>query len=884
MHPRLTPGSVERTQLLERLKKARHKTCLLIHGSAGSGKTSLATQWRAMVLTLGHDVAWLGVQSRDGRQDLLNDLFEVLDGVDPDLSREGRFLYNRDGAARPDAVVLALLRAQMSRTRPLTIIIDDWQYASTANSNMVLQILLECAPKNLHVVIVSRSVAGIALARLRDQNELEEIGPYDLRFTLEEVQALIRSRQSEASSVDAHKLLEMTDGWAAGLRLVAWQPVAPSALVQNAQDFTAYFNREVLSHLDDHEIGIMCRLAAASGFNASLAATLAGNEQGPMLVRRLHDNNLFVTSQRDASNDSWYTFHPLFRELLLDRFHRLNSVERRSTHLLFTKWFGAKRHLQDAVYHAMAADDYEQAVLWVERWARELFLNGELRQLARSVAKLPRNALYARTSLLLWQGWMQLCYHEFSACHDTLALLVPRINDVSVGQRNSNAHWLLLSFSLALQEENINAALSMLPDMLNLRQGSDAVLIGGRRNLIGWLYMRIGQYDRSREVLQGQAPLLEDGKPLLGSAFGHITTQCLHGLSWLFQNNIRQAEPVLRDALAQAETDLGSYNESTCNAAAFLSAVLYENNELEALHRLLEGRLDAIERVVLPDALVTVGLAVARLRCAEGNPMAAIEGLERLEEMALKRSLDRVLAFALSERIRCLLQVKDFQAVEYVLKQLRFLTARHDNGTSAVSRRIRGLMHYTVLRYHFAMENYNAALDHFKLDAGSILGGDAQGICLLQALLLKRTGAHEQALSVMHTVLLQSQAYGLVRTLLDFGEPMLELAEDCAQHYQDQDPILLYYVEQLQVQANFQDIETKNQVTQLIEPLSDREQDVLNALSYSMSNKRIAKVLGISPETVKWHLRNIYGKLGVAGRDDAVAIARNIGLVDSQTI
>ncbi|NYT64429.1 AAA family ATPase [Alcaligenaceae bacterium] len=781
MHPRLTPGSVERTQLLERLKKARHKTCLLIHGPAGSGKTSLAIQWRAVALTLGHDIAWLAVQSRDGRQDLLHDLFDALDGVDPDLSREGRFLYNRGGTARHDAIVLALLRAQLLRTRPLTLVIDDWQYASTVNANMVLQTLLDCAPENLHVVIVSRSVSGIALARLRDQRQLEEIGPYDLRFSLEEVQAFIRPRQSDDSPVDARKLLEMTDGWAAGLRLVAWQPLAPTAPVQNAQDFTAYFNREVLSHLDDADIGTMCRLAAASGFNVSLAATLAGDQQGPLLVRRLHDNNLFVTSQRDAVNDAWYVFHPLFRELLLERFQRLRSEEQRRTHLIFTQWFGAKRHLQDAVYHAMAAGDHQQAVLWVERWARELFLNGELQQLARSVAKLPLNALYAHPSLLLWQGWTQLCYHQFSACHDTLALLAPRINGTSAAERDRHAHWLLLSFSLALQEENIDAALTMLPDMLNLRQGTDAVLIGGRRNLLGWLYTRVGQYEHARKILQGQAPLLEGGKPLLGSAFGHIITRSLYGLSWLFQGDVRQAEPALREALSQAEADLGRYNESTCNAAAYVSAVLYETNELEALHGLLEGRLDAIERVALPDALVTVALSFARLRCSEGNPLEAIEGLERLEEMASKRSLDRLLAFSLSERVRCLLQAGDYPAAQTVLQQLLFLAARHSHQTGAISRRVKGLAHYTVVLYRVAMNEDQAALDLLMTEDGDIcLGRDVYGMRLLKALLLKRTGEHELALSAMHPVLLQSQACGLVRTLLDFGKPMLDLAQDCA--------------------------------------------------------------------------------------------------------
>ncbi|NYT64431.1 helix-turn-helix transcriptional regulator [Alcaligenaceae bacterium] len=121
------------------------------------------------------------------------------------------------------------------------------------------------------------------------------------------------------------------------------------------------------------------------------------------------------------------------------------------------------------------------------------------------------------------------------------------------------------------------------------------------------------------------------------------------------------------------------------------------------------------------------------------------------------------------------------------------------------------------------------------------------------------------------------------RLVIKVRQSRLVFTQDCARHYQEQDPILLYYVEQLYVQAHYQPV-IQNTPLQLVEPLSDREQDVLNALAYSMSNKRIAKVLGVSPETVKWHLRNIYGKLNVAGRDDAVARARDMGLVINQII
>ncbi|MFA5664252.1 LuxR C-terminal-related transcriptional regulator [Castellaniella sp.] len=885
MHPRLMPGSIERTRLLEQLKLARHKTCFLIHGPAGSGKTSLALQWRALAMALGQHVAWLAVQSRDDRQNLLDDLFDALDAINPDLSREARLLYNRGTAVRADAIALALLRALMASGQPLTLILDDWQNISEMQGNTALQTLLDFAPANLRVVIVSRTLPRISLARLRDQGALEEVGPADLRFTLDEVRALMQSRRADHDTVDARELLELTDGWAAGLRLMAWQPRAPSAPVQNAHDFTAYFNREVLCHLAPEEIGLMCRLAMASGFNASLASALAGDERGPELLERLRTENLFVNPQTRNQDDAWFAFHPLFRELLRDRFLALDADQQHHAHLTLARWFGERRHLRDAVFHALAADDVTQAVQWVECWARELFLAGELQELARAVSQLPRTALHHHPALLLWRGWTQLCYHEFSACHETLDLLQNQLAGVGSAVRDAQAHRLLLAFSLALQEESLDTAQALLPEMMSLRQGADAVLIGGRRNLLGWLHTHLAQYDKAREFLQGPAPLLEDGKPLLASAFGHVMTQSLHGLSWLFEGNVRQAEPILREALAQAEAALGPYSESACNAAAYLSAVLYEINELEAFDNLLEGRLDAIERVVLPDALVTVTLAYARRRRKAGNPLEALESLERLEDMASRRAQVRLLAFALSERLRCLLAMQDWRNATDTLQQLLLLSGRHAGMDGAGSRRILGLARYATALHDIASGDDRAALRQLSSTQGKpCFGQDIHGVRLHQALLSDRLGHSRQALDMLYATLLRCQSFGLVRTVLDMGPPLLDLVHRCAACHLDQDPLPGYYLDQLLAQAaRSQGTPTARQPT-LTEPLSERELEVLTALSYSMSNKRIAQVLGVSPETVKWHLRNIYGKLGVSGRDDAVARARDLKLLDDRIL
>ncbi len=877
--PRLKPGSIERTHLLARLAQARHKTCILVLGPAGSGKTSLALQWRAKALAFGYDVAWLTAQPGDDGQALMNPLFTALDRIDADIAREARLLYNRGRSM--DAIAIALLRGFLARSRPLVLVLDDWQNVGDASIHHVMQTLLDFASPSLRLLIVSRSVPSLSLARLRDQGALMEIGPLDLRFTLEEVEAFVQVALPRPHlATEARRLLELTDGWAAGLQLMALNPGGSAAPVQNAHDFAAYFNREVLRHLDEASLDIITRLAAARGFNPALVVALAGEEAGHALLERLRSEHLFVTSLDGVEREGWQCFHPLFRELLLERFERLPREERERVHTLLAQWFGRHRLLHEAVHHGVAAGDLQQAVEWVDRWARELFLNGELQQLVRAVAELPRTILNTRPSLLLWVGWAQLCYRQFMACHKTLAALRAQLRE---DDQQGRAHSALLAFSLALQEDDLRTAQRLLPFMETMRHGSDAVLAGGRRNLMGWMYAHMGEYAQARAVLQGAPPLREDGLPLLDSAFGQIMNESLQGFAWLYEGNVRQADPLLREALAKAERVLGRYSEPACNAAACLSAVLYEVNDLGALRQLLDGRLDTMQRVVLPDALITVSLASARLRCFEGNFLEALEGLERLEDITQQRSLDRLVALSLGERVRCLLRLGDLAAARQVLHQLQVLAARQACDDSPVCLRVRGAARYAQALLLAASHDDRAALealgDPGRYDTPLLQRRDRCAAQALRAILLARVGQRSVALQALHDTLLQAQQYGLVRSMLDLGDELLALAVECAQGDGQVDPVLGFYVDHLSQQATLHRAGAQQSVKTLREPLSERELEILRALAHSMSNKRIALVLGVSPETVKWHLRNVYTKLGVAGRDDAVARARDLGLI-----
>lgn len=891
--PRLARGTVARERLLQRLVDARHRPCVLLLGPAGSGKTTLALQWRAQLLGYGYDFAWMTVMPGDDSEPLLDGLFAALNRVDVTIAREAAFIYNRDSELRsPDSIAISLVKGLMERPREIVLLVDDYQNVTDARAHTLVQTLIDFAPVHFHLAMVSRSVPPLSLSRLRDQGGVLEMDFRDLRFSTDEVETFMRMHHPALSAQDARHLYGLTDGWVAGLQLVSMDlkrkpdRARKAEPVQNAHDFTAYFNREVLSHLDLDALDSMTRLSAAHRFNDALLAALLGAEDGPRLMVRLRREQMFVMPFDGGERDGWFRFHPLFRDLLQERFRHMPAVVQRHTHATLGNWFGRRKLLREAVQHCVAAGDLPQATDWLERCAREMFLNGELRRLARAVSELPRSVLRERGSLGLWLAWSQLCYRHLAACEESIAVMKSRQIEGESDSENS-AHWCLLRFSLALQQDDTSAAEAVLPELVSIHYGNDAVLIGGRRNLLCWLHSHLGQFDRARQMVEGPQQYREDGAPLLDSAFGTMMGQCMRGFTYLYEGDVRHAEPVLRDALSASEQALGSYCEPACNAAAFLSAVLYEINDLPALRELLEARYDVIERVTLPDALICAAIVRIRQFRFEGSIQEALASLDRLEELAQRRRLDRLMAFALVERVNLYLQTQERHAAERILHTLRALAHRHELSDSAASIKIRTLAMLTQARWSMAHAEETHALEILlQLQAQPGFArqkGDAVRAQALLAVLHARMGRSRDALRLVGEVLFDAQRLGLIRSLLDIGGECLQLAEQSV-HGTQHDSIIAFYVERLKEQAGKSSRPEPQPSAALHEALSERELEMVRALANSMSNKRIAQALGVSPETVKWHLKNVYGKLGVYGRDDAVARARDLGLLPGRLI
>ena len=282
--------------------------------------------------------------------------------------------------------------------------IDDYHLIQDERVHCFVQMLLDLAPPNLHLLIVSRTTPPVSLARLRDQGELLELGFGDLRFSASETKELLLAQNLGLSAGEARTLHEMTDGWAAGLHLVslalrdrrARAKIGLQGRVRDAEDFRKYFNSHVLTHRSLSDIDALTKLAVVQRFDQGLCSALFGPAAGQELLERLQSHNAFLIPVEGTEHAGWYRFHTLLRDQLKELFDQLPADEQRRVHAAVGDSFGRRGFLREAVHHCVAAGEADRAANWVQASAQSLFLNGELRRLVRAVAELPEATIRSR--------------------------------------------------------------------------------------------------------------------------------------------------------------------------------------------------------------------------------------------------------------------------------------------------------------------------------------------------------------------------------------------------------------------------------------------------------------------------------------------------------
>jgi len=862
--PRLRADRVERTALIDRLERGRlagHRLTL-VSGPAGYGKTTLLADW---LQSRKVPFAWLGL---DGSMDEPSTLLGVLGAAIAGLPVGSRHEVRRPVGVLgvPSVEALEPLLKDFAAPGPsLVIVLDDFHAITKESVHELVEYLIEHAPRRLHIAISTREDPPFRLPRLRARDELTEIRAEDLRFSVDEVRDFFaRSMDLPLSETAVELLAARTEGWVAGLQL-AGLSLRPAADRMGAVARFSGTDRYILDYLVDEVLAAVSAdlrtflggTAVLERMSASLCEAVTGCSGAQARLETLETSGLFVTPLDETRE--WFRYHALFRQVLLTTLDKPAAVE---AHARASAWFADRQLHEEAIQHAFSSGNTELAARSIEEALDVSMYRGE----------------YARV-----RNWVERLPGEVVSCHPLLAV-------ARVGSR-------FMTGDLAGASEALRQA-----DSLEPIPGEPAVV----RPRLAAMAARIAAYSRlpAAEQLSKRAlDLTSDEDPLFRSIA--LTT---HG-ELLCERDTAGAVAAFREA-NRLSTLLGRPMTLFITVWNLADALIASGERREAVavcRAALEGQQDGRGRWVDAGGLFLVPLGIAEyeadeLEAAEehlraGHEMCQRFGLrpvvlgraERYEVLALHAMGDWDRAWLVLETARELAERHHLVAAEAAMAALR-VELRIREGDLAGAAELGETMEeshstnrLTSARLALAMGRTGqaASLAHSVANQERAAGRVPIAISALgvEALALDVEGRSGDARLRMKKVVGLASGGGYSRAILDLGRPaagLLRAVRADAPEFVDR------LLARLSVDSGSLPSKPARHAADgggdLVEPLSERELEVLRLVAAGHSNAEIARSLYIGPGTAKWHVHNVLGKLGVERRAQVGPRLAQLGL------
>ena len=890
------PGFVPRQRLVETLGEGLARGRVLVCAPAGFGKTALLADWARGG---GHPVAWLGLDGGD------SDPARFWRHAVAALDRARPGLAGRVGPPPPGSLaglVTALINELAADPGPdeVLLVLDDYHLVGSGPVHESVAFLLENLPPGLRVVVSSRADPPLPLARLRARGQLAELRAADLRFTGEEAAALLGEAAGPGlPAAAAAALVARTEGWAAGLQLAGLSlrghadPAGFVAAFSGSHRFVLdYLADEVLDGQPGQVRAFLLETSVLERLSAELCDAVTGRAGSQAMLAGVERAGLFLVPLDEVRG--WWRYHHLFADLLRARLQAEQPGRVPALHRAAAAWCEEHDLADDAVRHALAAGDAAWAARLVERHVEELLGRSEGVTLRRWLSALPAESVRDRPRLCLAQAYGAAQGFQLEALE---ALLddAERGFAVSGGEPYHDP-----AGRPASVLANVPAGIAFLRASLARLRGDAALAAGYNRQALAhlgeddWFMRSFVHWNRAvTDWLDGRLGPAERGlAEVLAErrAVGALFAGFLPMRVWYDLGEVQRAQGNLDAALATCRQALDTFGESsqtalTGPAHVGLAQVLYERNELTAALDHATRGVTLCRQLAFTSALATGLAIVARIRHAQGDAAGALAAMGEAGQAGLSPQVITLFNPVPSQRARLLLAQGDVHAAarwttaaglgpddgpDYprepaYLVLARVLLAQHDPGPAC-----------TLLQ-----RLLDAAASQDR--AGSVIEIQA-----LRALALAARGDHAGALGALTEALTLARRHGYIRVFADEGAPMRALLTQLAaarpgqQHAARRiDPRYLAALLRACGPAGAVPprIRAATAPPGLIEPLTGRELEVLRLLAAGKSNQRIAHDLVVALDTVKKHVTHVLGKLGAANRTEAVARARDLGLI-----
>jgi LuxR family maltose regulon positive regulatory protein len=884
---------VPRPGLIERLSDGLDHKLTLLSAPAGFGKTTLVSRWvenlrnRDEINNLPIRIAWLSLDEEDDEPIrfltyLIASLKQIKD-VDADLGQGALSMLQSPQPPAANTILTPLINDLAAISEKIIFVIDDYHLIESEQIHQALVFLLENLPHQLHLVIATRHDPHFPLSRLRARDQLTEIRAADLRFTsTEAADFLNRVMGLNLSAGEITELEARTEGWIAGLQLAA-------VSMRGHEDHTGFIkaftgsNRLVLDYLVEDVLNqqspdiqdFLLQTAILNRLTGSLCDDLTGQDNGGMVLEMLERTNLFIVPLDEER--LWYRYHHLFADLLRQRLRKIQPAKIPILHARAGEWFKNQGLNQEAIKHLLAAREYQGAAELIEATALDSIQQGAHTTVARWIDALPEEFVKEQPYLcVLHARALQLTGDlETSKARLIDAETALQNQDYQADETYDSIRGLInscrayASFMVGDQDHTISyarQALDQLPETARLMRVQTALYLG-----IAYRYT--GQIQAALDLYNDLLPAIQTigGNSIAVLWYLHL------GNLYTEMAQLYRGKEIYEDALRFTERHAGRPEMPfTGFVYVNIGGILRQWNQLEEAYRITTKGLALCRDWNVADILAFSHLELAYIYQALGNEEKAVSALQ--EATSIFENISRW-----GGKIAAAHQVKFHLArgdIEFAENWSQVIDL-DINGDFEFHREIE----YLVLgRALIALKQFEKA--QFLIER---ICGIAQNIgkrqtelegLILLAMALSAQEKTDQAIIYLGRALSIAEMNGYIRIFVDEGPPMARLLYEALNR-----GIAPGYVQRLL--AAFPAAEPENMVSKslqvdqsgLIEPLSDREIEVLQLIAKGLTNKVIAARLVLSVHTIKAHTRNIYSKLGVNNRTQAVDRARTLGIV-----
>jgi len=871
--------------LLRQVSEAR--LCCVI-APPGYGKTNILSRSFRHLNNLGYLVAWVSFDAQDNHfYRFLSYVLASLQQVSA-LKREWReLLLDTHPEDQGDHLLSRLIEELSESDNDLYLILDDFHHIQDRQIHDFLKRLMDYAPYNFHLIIGSRQRLDVSFYRSVQHGDYVEIGSNQLQLNLTDTQNFFKDCcDIDLSPTEVERWHRDTEGWVFPLKLasisIKQRPdFALGDLLQKDRGISEYLSDEILEGMSKPFANFLMAISVPDIFCIEACGYIAGVGNPREFIEKVQSQNLFI--ERLSIDGEWFQLHPFFRSYLEARLAKESPGLLVSLHRKSREWFEQNNMPSFAIKHAIDAGESRLLGGLLEKSCYDLLLNGQYMELVGWAQLLGDEDIRSRPKLCFAVALNYILMHQFE---EGRRLIESLSNSVKLRRQLaefSDGLPILLGLDAVFQDD-VSAAMTHCQGWLKTvgspGQTLPLLLITGC-NILSYCMLYEGRFAEALDVQVSWKAVPESEIPAFGIAYAN----CLEGLVRLHMGDIDVADSAFIKAGKVAVEKLGEFSIYSSFATAFLAEIRYQQGDFRFLLEEVLPSLDTISKIGLVDSLIHSFPLVASALHFKGRYVEANEILDRAESLARLCEWPRLALACMHQKLRYAIENRasvDRQLINSKVEKIEIASASRLNisaqfylvlikaescaaiGQSREAIDLVKPFHMLLIEKGFV---YLAFLCHVRLAFFYHANGDeAEAITTLRECL-------DFAISSKLTQAFVDASYISPSLLKTYGN-----ATDSESHVE----MLLAINSRISSQGKLKDSPYEAKPLGNVEidlNVSEREREILELLGQGLTNKLIARSLSIGQETVKWHIKNIFGKLEVNSRVTAVQKGRRLGII-----